>query len=316
MRKVLASDVDVFEGVDIGGIKQFILARGNNESNPLILFLHGGPGMAQIGFMPHYQKILEEHFIVVNWDQRGAGLSFSDNIPKESMNTQQFIYDTIEVTNYLRKKYKKERIYLIGHSWGSLLGMKVIYEHPELFYHFIGVGHVADMWRVEELRYNFTKDMVIKENNTEAIKELEGIGYPPYKDGLNCIQVSSKWHAKYAKYIRTGDANTFITEGIKNSRYFSNENMEQWSNGLQFSINSLFKELFEANLYKNVKTVDVPVTFFGGRFDYTTFSSLASEYLDYINAPKKNFVWFEKSAHIPMLEESEEFQHGLVDLLL
>ena len=316
MRKVLAKDIDVFEGVNIGGIKQFILSRGSNGKNPLILFLHGGPGMAQLGFMPHYQKLLEEHFIVVNWDQRGAGFSFSNNIPQESMNIQQFIDDTIEVTNYLRKKYQKEKIYLVGHSWGSLLGMKAINEHPELFCHFIGVGHVANMWRVEELRYNYTRDIVLKENNAEAIKELEEIGQPPYKGGLNCIQISSKWHAQYTKDVINGDANALISEGIKNSKYFTNDNSEQWNNGIQFSINTLLKGIFEVNLYENVKTVGVPITFIGGRFDYTTFSSLANEYLDYIKAPKKSFIWFEKSAHVPMLEESEKFQHELINLLL
>lgn len=107
------------EHVPIGGIKQWLLIRGKQKDVPVLLFVHGGPGGAQIGFARHFQGILEEHFIVVNWDQRGAGLSYSKDIPSGSMRIDQFVSDLIEVTDYLRNRFLRKKIYLVGHSFGT-----------------------------------------------------------------------------------------------------------------------------------------------------------------------------------------------------
>ena len=120
------NSVASIQKIEIGGIEQYIMIRGRDTNNPILLFLHGGPGYAQISYARKYQKELEDNFIVVNWDQRGAGKSFSFNIPKDTMNREQFIEDCKELIDYLCKKYNKEKIFLDGHSWGSELGLYIV----------------------------------------------------------------------------------------------------------------------------------------------------------------------------------------------
>ncbi len=127
------NNVASIDKIELGGIDQYIMVRGRDISNPILLFLHGGPGYSQISFARKYQEELEDSFIVINWDQRGSGMSYSFDIPKESMNREQFIDDSKELIDYLCKKYDKEKIYLAGHSWGSELGLYPHIEEPEKF---------------------------------------------------------------------------------------------------------------------------------------------------------------------------------------
>ncbi|MTI68132.1 MAG: alpha/beta hydrolase [Firmicutes bacterium] len=304
--------VDELEVVNIGGIDQYILQRGDNRENPLILFLHGGPGNGQIGYMSDYQKELEKHFIVVNWDQRGAGLSYSDNIKKESMNIEQFINDTFEVTNYLKTKFNKEKLYLMGHSWGSLLGMKVIDKYPELFYKYIGIGQVADMWEGEKICYDYVKKMASKENNKLAIQELNEIDPPPYDNSLECIQVIRKWVSEYDGTMKNGELVPTMYKGMKNSKYYNDEDIEKWEKGGAFSAINMLDEILESSLFKEIKRVKIPVIFFGGKHDYTTPQKIAFKYLQKLKAPYKEFIWFENSAHMPMIEECEKFEKEVI----
>ncbi|WP_425449375.1 alpha/beta fold hydrolase [Dethiothermospora halolimnae] len=299
--------IDQLNTVRIGGINQYILERGDNKENPVVLFLHGGPGNAQIGYMPQYQKELEREFVVVNWDQRGAGLSYSEDIPKETMNLEQFLKDTVEVTNYLREKYNKDKIYLIGHSWGTILGMNVIYKHPELYNSYIGIGQVADMMKGETVVYNFVKEMALKNDNKEALQEIEQVDLPPYKKPLENIQTIRKWVNEYDGVMKNGELGPVMYKGMESSNYYNEEDIKNWEQGSGFNVMNLLDEMLTANPYEEIKEVKVPVAFFGGRHDYTTPSKTALEYLEHLKAPHKEFVWFENSAHMPMIEEWNKF---------
>lgn len=299
--------VNSLEKVYIGGINQYILERGEDDKLPLILFLHGGPGTAQIGFMPKYQKELEKHFIVANWDQRGSGLSYSENIPKDTMSVKRFKLDAVEVTNYLRNKYDKEKIYLIGHSWGSILGMKLIHQYPELYKGYIGVGQVTDMNQGEMLVYDFVKARAEEQNNEDALNELKTIEKPPYKNPLNSIGVIRKWVNEFDGVMKQGEFGSVVLEGMKDSDYYKEEDIKKWSQGAGFSVVNLLDEMLKINLFIEITKVSVPVTLFAGRYDYTTPSMSALKYHEMLEALQKDFVWFEESAHLPMIEEVDKF---------
>ncbi|MFW9939384.1 MAG: alpha/beta fold hydrolase, partial [Candidatus Thorarchaeota archaeon] len=163
------------EFVKLGEIDQWILIRSHNLDNPLLLLLHGGPGSADSPLAYKFQSELEEHFIVVNYDQRGAGKSYSKKIPKESMNVEQFVSDTYNLINLLKKRFNKEKIYLVGHSWGSMLGTLLVQRYPELFYAYIGVGQVVNIIDNEIFSFQFTFKEAKKRDNKRAIKQLEKI---------------------------------------------------------------------------------------------------------------------------------------------
>ena len=184
------------EFVKLGGINQWILIRSHNVNNPLILLLHGGPGSVESPLAYKYQRELEKHFIVVNWDQRGAGKSYSKNIPRESMNVEQFVSDTYNLILLLKKRFNKEKIYLVGHSWGSMLGTLVVQRYPELFYAYIGVGQVVNLIDNEIFSFQYTLEEAKKREHKKALKQLQKIR--PYTgENLKHLRIQRKWLRKF-----------------------------------------------------------------------------------------------------------------------
>ena len=141
--------------VDINGVKQGMFIKVKDVKNPALLFVHGGPGMPEYWLTQRYPTGLEDHFVVVWWEQRGAGLSYSPDIPPETMTAGQFVDDTIAVTNYLRERFGQKRIYLMAHSWGSYIGIQAAAREPDLYYAYIGVGQVSYQIQSEQLAYQY-----------------------------------------------------------------------------------------------------------------------------------------------------------------
>lgn len=176
--------IDALEEITLGDVKQWILIRGEDVSNPILLFLHGGPGFPEMPFTHIDSPRLEEHFIVVNWDQRGAGKSYNPEITEETMNIEQFLSDTYELIRILRQRFSKDKIFLIGHSWGSILGLYTAYRHPDYLHAYIGMGQVVDMREAEMISYRYTVEKAREAEDGEAIKMLKTIGQPPYEGDI------------------------------------------------------------------------------------------------------------------------------------
>jgi pimeloyl-ACP methyl ester carboxylesterase len=172
----IPNSIAVIENPEINGVEQSIIIRGENKNNPVLLFVHGGPGMATFPFIKEQFKGMEKLFTVCYWDQRGAGKSYTGNIP--SMTLEQLTEDGAEVSRYLIKKFNKQKIYLLGHSWGSFLGSFIIHKHPELFSAYIGIGQVANTLPSEQRSYQFVLAEAKKRNNDGLLKELEALKMP------------------------------------------------------------------------------------------------------------------------------------------
>ncbi|EKN70715.1 YbaC [Neobacillus bataviensis LMG 21833] len=299
--------VSELKRLNIGGVNQWLLIRGENKNNPILLMIHGGPGAAQIGFNREYQQELEKHFIVVNWDQRGAGLSYSKKIPMGTMNVEQFLNDAIEVTAYLNKEYQKEKIFLLGHSWGSILGLLAINKHPEHFFHYFGVSQVVSMRLAEELSYDLVLEMARELNNVKAIQELSEIGKPPWGKLKH-----DKVHQKYLELFGGGISHDgkLVKEFVKNllmSKEYTFFDMVRHVKGQLFSMKAMIKELRELDLKDVIQKVEVPVTFIMGKYDLTVPHSPTQEFFNQLEAPSKEWITFENSAHSPNYEELEKF---------
>jgi pimeloyl-ACP methyl ester carboxylesterase len=159
--------------VKINGVEQGMFIKSKNINNPILLFVHGGPGMPEYWLTQRYPTGLENLFTVVWWEQRGAGLSYSPDIPAETMTAEQFISDTLEVTNYLRKRFNKDKIYLMAHSWGSYIGIQAVARAPELYYAYIGIGQVSYQIKSEQLAYEYALEYYKKNGNTDMVQRLE-----------------------------------------------------------------------------------------------------------------------------------------------
>lgn len=313
---VIPTSIASLEQIKLDGVKQWILIRSHNEDNPLLLFLHGGPGSAEMGFAHKYERKLEEHFIFVNWDQRGAGKSFNKKIPKESMNIEQFVSDAHELILDLMKRFKKEKIILMGHSWGSILGVLLVQRYPELFSAYVGIGQVTNLTDNEMISYQFTLHEAKKRGNKKAEKELLKL-QPPYFSDIKQLNKQRKWLNKFGGALYNQTSILPLLKTILGAPEYTIRDIIRFVQGTVFTLETLWEEIIkEIDLPKDAKKFSMPVYFILGKHDYNTPFELAEEYFTKLQAPKKELIWFEKSAHSPNFEEPEKFDEVMIEKVL
>ena len=183
---VIPGSIARMESATIGGISQSIWFRGVSQSNPALILLHGGPGTSESALFRHYNSDLEHHFLVVYWEQRGTGRSFRSDISPASMTIDQFVRDLDEVVELVRRRFEKDKVVLLGHSWGTVLGTIYASRYPEKVSVYVGVGQIADTPQSRRLSYDFAVSEAKKRGNIKAISELERIGPPPYSSVVIC----------------------------------------------------------------------------------------------------------------------------------
>lgn len=303
---------------EIGGISQSILVRGESKDNPILLFLHGGPGGSEMPFNFKFNRDLEMDFIVANWDQRGTGKSYNRNIPEESMNINQMVDDAYEVVQLLLDRYGKEKVYVVGHSWGSLLGVYLVQKYPELFHAYVGIGQVVDLEENEIISLNFVREQAKKENNKKAIRQLEAIpdNYWEHKNWFKMLRTQRKWLNEYGGALYELDNNDVLFDNYMGPYHNFSDLIFGLIPGMIFSIETMWTELMSVDLRQTHHSFDIPVYLFVGRHDYNTPFELAVEYFDLLEAPKKELYWFEKSAHSPNIEEPKKFYKLLTEEVL
>ncbi|MBM7643830.1 pimeloyl-ACP methyl ester carboxylesterase [Scopulibacillus daqui] len=303
--------ITALKKITIGGADQWILMRGANRSNPILLFVHGGPGAAQIGFARPFQSDLEKHFIVVNWDQRGAGLSYSKHLTAASMTINQFVSDLLEIVQWLLKTFKHEKVYLVGHSWGSIIGMLAVQKRPEWFYAYFGVGQVADINKGDFISYKYTLRCAEESQNKKAICELQSIGEPPWHQ-VKHERIHQKWLKKFGGLYKQKQLMAKFSKHMLFNPEYHLTDLFKHIKGQKFSMSHMYKEMSTINLAEQVTEVQVPVFFCIGRHDYLTPFELAEAYFKVLKAPQKGYIWFEHSAHSPHFEEYEKFNDFLI----
>lgn len=306
--------IDSLEKIKLGGVDQWILIRGWNRENPVLLLLHGGPGFPGMPFA-HVTAELEKRFVVVRWDQRGAGKSYSPSLPDSAMNMKQFVADTLELTDLLSRRFNQQRIFLGAHSWGSMIGALAVAQAPERFSAYLAVCQAANAPESERLMYRWALDKAAEEGNAKAAWELKQLGVPPYKRVAD-YRTMTGWIARFS-----GEGHRAVTRWrfvrlALESPFYSWADLFRIPLGAKFSFSHLWREAFyDTDLLKQAPRLDVPVFFFLGRHDHTATASaaMAERYFEALDAPRgKRLIWFENSGHWPHLEEPERFQNELI----
>jgi len=313
--------INTLERVSIGGIDQWIEVRGESVKNPILLFIHGGPGSAFIPVARTFQGPWEKYFTVVQWDQRGAGKTYTSNSKdavRPTMTIERMHADTLEMVNYLRKRFGRDKIFVLGHSWGSILGLKLAHDHPELLYAYIGVGQASDAKQNEVVLYQETMTEARRTQNQEAIKQLMAIApYPSASVTFHEIRVVREWSgALIGPPPSPGGEDVMGLKTIFLAPEYSLMNDVDWMRGQLFSVEMLLPGLSKVSLGDIGYEYRTPVFFFEGRHDPYTPSSLAKELFDKIDDPNKDFEWFENSGHFPFTEEPQKFTDALVQKVL
>ena len=296
--------------VSINGIQQGMVIRGKDVSNPVLLWVHGGPGMPDYPLTQRYPTDLEDLFTVVWWDQRGAGLSYHPDIPRETMTIEQFIDDTLKVTDYLRQRFSQDRIYILGHSWGSFIALQAAARSPERFKAYLGMAQVVHQLESEKIAYDYMLSTYRDRGDTAMVRRLEAAPVT-MSGGTPDAYLKVRDAAMHKLGIGTTHDMKSVITGIflaswRFRGYTVQEKVNLWR-GRAFSRGfGLWDQLIWIDLRRTVSALQIPLYFFEGKHDYTAVTSLARDYFEQLQAPMKGFYVFDNSAHSPLLEEPQQ----------
>ena len=315
----LAGSISEKIHVNINGVEQGMFIKSKDKRSPVLLFLHGGPGMPEYAVSRRYPIVLENYFTVCWWEQRGAGLSYSSDISPEIMTFEQLISDTLEVTNYLRKRFGQEKIYLMGHSGGSFIGIQAAARAPELYNAYIAIAQISNQLESEKLAYQYMIEEFTRLGDKRMLQKFEK--YP-----ITDINTPSYYAMRDAPMHKLGIGTTHnmksVISGVfmpimLHNEYTLSEKINIWR-GKFFTTKTakLWSKLVVTDLTKKVQKLDIPIYSFHGLYDYTTSYTLAKDYFEKLQAPMKGFYTFEQSAHSPLFEEPEKMQHILQEDVL
>jgi len=322
MKKIRTiNGISEIQYLTINNTQQYVLIRGENIKNPILLFLHGGPGASETAMLRKFNRDLEKHFTIVYWDQRNTGKSYKKNFPKEEINVQRYNQDVDALVSYLKNRLKAKKILLVGHSWGSRLGIYAVQRFPENFIAYVGVSQELSSYEGELISYQYTLNKARELNKVKAIKELEEMGEPQsgdyskmYKNGYPDFERQKKWLIKlggdsYGKpiYFRWMLSTWF-------SREYSFFDLIKCIKSIGFISKSILHDQNYNNIdfFKQIPEVKIPVFFISGQYDYNTPWLLVEKYSKDLKAPHKEFIKFEKSGHNPAFEEPEKFNKEII----
>ncbi len=294
--------------VEIGGIRQGMIIQSIDPSNPVLLFLHGGPGMVEFFMEEDYPTGLAQHFTMVWWEQRGAGMSFASDIPPQTMTMAQMIADTIEVADYLRDRFGQERIVLMGHSWGSYLGIQVAHAAPDRFLAYVGMAQIAHQLRSEVMAHDHLLGVYRARGDMRMVRRLEAAPVS-MEEGTSDTWMrlrDAAMHRAGVGHMRQMDS---VVTGIflpmwRVRAYTLGEKINIWR-GKVWSRPFFWETLLRDDLAARLTRFEIPVYFLVGRHDFTANADLSRAYFEAIEAPVKGFYLFEDSAHSPLFEEPE-----------
>lgn len=293
--------------VSIGGHNQAIMLRGVSKDAPVLLFLEGGPGGTGIGRIRNSGTDLEQSFVVATWDQRGTGKSYDSLEPTSTLTLDQMVSDTLAVTNHLRDRFAEQKIYVVGNSWGTIIGTLAVQRSPELFSAYVGTGQIVDPFATDQLMYAESIVDADARGDTDIADQLRSMGPPPYEDTLDypiAIASNPKWRnfEHGADYHATSEypASLFVSE------YTLIEQLRGMT-AIAETYDVLYPQLSKTNFRADVPLLDVPVYLVEGRHEAAGRETLARQWFRELSAPDKHYVSFDHSGHTPPYDEPGRF---------
>ena len=294
--------------VELNGRKEWISIRGENRSKPVLLFLAGGPGGSQLAATRYELAKLEKDFIVVNWEQPGSGKSYSA-IPRKNLTPEIYVEDGTALVRSLLKEFKQEKLYLLGESWGSELGIFMVKEQPELYHAFIGTGQMVAFEETEKIDYALAMKLAKENGDQKVVDTLRKNGEPPYYG--NSVTTKSATYLNYLSQKMVGNPEIqnggFQTMRDLAAKEYGILDKVNYLRGILQTFNHVYPQLYNVDLRKEYSTLDVPVYFLLGKHDINAPLSLTEDYYQKLDAPNKEIIWFEHSGHNPWINEPERF---------
>jgi len=293
---------------EINGVRQGMFVQSKDAAHPVLLCLHGG--LPEYFLTDRYPTGLENDFTVVWWEQRGSGLSYRPRIPPETMTLEQFVADTLSVTNYLRDRFSKKKIYLMAHSGGTFIGLQTAARAPDLYYAYIGVAQVVHQRKSERLAYEYMLERFRETGNSSMVRKLEAAPVT-MAAGTPDRYLAVRDRAMHSLGAGTTHDMNSVLRGIfwpslRSPHYTLSEKIRLWRSKLASGVSVLWDEMLAIDLADRIAELALPAYFFHGVYDYTVNYQMAKDYVERLNAPLKGFYTFDRSAHSPVLEEPEK----------
>ncbi len=294
--------------MDLNGVPQFVSIRAEKENAPLLVYLHGGPGDAALPLVMKYNKMLEQQFTLVVWEQRGAGKSYYKFDGPITIDV--FLNDLHTLVERLLSRFHQSSLYLLGHSWGSILGLRFVQAHPELVRTYIGCGQVVNMRKSSKAAYEYA----LAHADKKSLEKLKGIDCSYQADGwLNDLLFVTKQVVKHRGSLYGRRNYNDLVLPFLFSPYYTLPDLIRRQKGSLQAIQYLWQEVMQTDFEAQTQ-YGAPILLIEGRYDSHVSSALAKEYFDRIET-EKQFYWFEKSCNFPQWSESERFNQLLCNLL-
>ena len=304
----IATPIQEMRFVTLGGVQQWITIRGANRANPVLLIVHGGPGDAQSSLRSTY-AVYEKDFTIVQWDQRGAGKTYAQN-PNSPPEPERVELDGIELAQYLCQYLAKKKLLLLGHSWGSHLGVEMVQRRPELFAAYVGTGQVGS-WRANvQAQFDFMLAKSRAANDRKKVELMEAIGTP---DPTNAKQYFSWWRMRNP-YMARADAKWFedLMQIVHSDPEFTDAYLKTWGEGMEYSGRTTLNAMLTTELPTTARVFKVPFFVIQGKEDMATPTSVAVKYFNVVKASKKKLILIEHAGHLALVTHREEFLAALV----
>lgn len=319
---VLPGSIASLEQVSIGDHQQWIMLRAQSTDNPVLLYLSGGPGQSNLSYSRVFFEDLTRDFVVVSWDERGTGKSYTSLDPIETLTLEQAIANTAELTDYLRERFDEQKIYLMGESWGSLLGVLSVQKHPERYHAFIGSGQMVDVQESDRQIYQALLQSANQRGDQSLIEKLQQYGEPPYEDipyanGFMMSQYPQleQSYTPPQAYIQRGMSARLGPWNILGSEYNLVEKVNILR-GLIDMFTVMYPQIQSVDFRQSVQQLAVPIYILDGAAELSARREPLLEWFDRLDAPKKELFTFENAAHSVAFEQFEALVNILREIVL
>ncbi len=318
----LPGSIATLEKIKLGGVDQWLIIRGHDIHKPVLLFLSGGPGSSEAARVLRFNSELEKHFVVVIWEQRGCGKSYPSFNPKSKLTVDQYVADIVELTELLRARFDEEKIYLVGHSWGTIIGVRAAQARPDLFYAYVGTAQMVDVLETDQMVYDLVMDHARSTGDEAFVKTLEAQGRPPYT-GRSSIQpyatlfgreytVFEVPNIKDEAYRRDGDILLLM---LKQPEYGWIDRINNLL-GLMNTFNVVYPQLQDMDFRRDATRFELPVYIILGRHDMNNPPEIPEAYFNLLEAPAKHLIYFEDSGHGMIWQEASLFHRLMIEIVL
>jgi pimeloyl-ACP methyl ester carboxylesterase len=287
----IPGSITTLEKIEINGTEQWITVRGHDVSKPILLNLGmGGPGGGGFSTRSLYEP-LEKDFLVVSWDEPGTGKAYHA-VPISTLTVDRFVEDAYTLTMYLRERFHQDKIYVYGVSWSSIIGIKLIQQHPELFYAFIGNGQMVNTTENDILGYEFALDYLEKKGDLKTLEMLRRNGPPPYT-GENVTGRYVDYLDELNVYMGMPRLSVIVPIVPFLATEYGYVDKINHTRGIIDSFDVIYPQLKDLDFMAQAPKLEVPVYFFAGRYDVNAMYTIVEEYYNMLEAPRKELIWLE-----------------------